>query len=836
MKPLLYARTYIGASTDTLLGTLADATSCIVTEQRNGEYELEMEYLPTGVLANELKTGAVILAIPSYGATAQPFRIYQVDKSLTGTIQVNAHHISYDLNKVYLKYFNDTTGITATLAAIKTNLIQQSGDTTDWTFTNDGITNTTSTFQHPEPSTVRAALGGTEGSVLDVFGGEYEWNGFNVIIHRNRGEDRGVYVRYAGNLLEFNREEDFENAYTHVMVYWFDEETGNKTTSLSYAVSDVIAADFTQSRTAVINVTDQFETQPNRATLNPIAQDYAAKMTSKPTIGLEVKFVDLNSTTEGGAEAPVKLCDTIHVIDPVRDVSISAKVVETRWNVLLDRYEDVTIGTKGKNIADTISGLQGNSSSSSGGGGGGGSTETDYRNLSNKPQINGVELDGNKSLSTLGIASASDLAATTATANAAVKDVTVNGSSVVNANKVAAVVVPTKTSDLTNDSNFITLADVPAAPVTSVNGQTGAVNLSIPDSTSDLTNDSGFITSAGAPVQSVNGQTGAVVLPIPDSTSDLTNDSGYITANDVPAQTAKIWTAKTTTAAGTAAKVVTLDVTDGFPGWGSDVVIALTFTNGNTAANPTLSYNGTAIAMAGYTGTSITTPSTSAEANKVGKGETVLLYPSGQYLVHGATEAQIGDIITNKAPLASPALTGTPTAPTAAAGTSTTQLATTAFVQNAVSQAGGGYNQNLWTGKVTTAAGTAAKTVTLDDPTSFPGWGNNTIVALTFTNGNSAANPTLSYAGLAIPMAGYDGSSITTPSTTAAANMIGAGETVLLYPSGQYYVHGGKGSGGSSGVQSVTPVYSSGTKIASFATSGGTVDLYLPVWNGSVTP
>lgn len=46
------------------------------------------------------------------------------------------------------------------------------------------------------------------------------------------------------------------------------------------------------------------------------------------------------------------------------------------------------------------------------------------------------------------------------------------------------------------------------APVTSVNGQTGAVTLSIPTKTSDLTNDSGYITSA--PVQSVNGRTGAV--------------------------------------------------------------------------------------------------------------------------------------------------------------------------------------------------------------------------------------------------------------------------------------------------------------------------------------
>lgn len=39
---------------------------------------------------------------------------------------------------------------------------------------------------------------------------------------------------------------------------------------------------------------------------------------------------------------------------------------------------------------------------------------------------------------------------------------------------------------------------------------------------------------------------------------------------------------------------------------------------------------------------------------------------------------------TSKAPLASPALTGTPTAPTAATGTTTTQIATTEFVANTV--------------------------------------------------------------------------------------------------------------------------------------------------------
>lgn len=113
------------------------------------------------------------------------------------------------------------------------------------------------------------------------------------------------------------------------------------------------------------------------------------------------------------------------------------------------------------------------------------------------------------------------------------------------------ITVPTKTSDLTNDSGFIT-----SVPVQSVNGQTGTVSLDaadvgalpdttvIPSKTSQLTNDSGFLTSA--PVTSVNGKTGTVnltasdvgALPsstaIPSKTSDLTNDSGYITASDLP--------------------------------------------------------------------------------------------------------------------------------------------------------------------------------------------------------------------------------------------------------------------------------------------------------------
>ena len=113
---------------------------------------------------------------------------------------------------------------------------------------------------------------------------------------------------------------------------------------------------------------------------------------------------------------------------------------------------------------------------------GGGGTG-DYDDLTDKPSINGVTLSGNKTTAELLISfSAADVGL----------------------------------GNVANERQY-SAQNPPPYPVTSVDGMTGAVQLTIPDSTSDLTNDSGFITAAqaaaAAPVQSVNGQTGAVVIP-----------------------------------------------------------------------------------------------------------------------------------------------------------------------------------------------------------------------------------------------------------------------------------------------------------------------------------
>ena len=109
-------------------------------------------------------------------------------------------------------------------------------------------------------------------------------------------------------------------------------------------------------------------------------------------------------------------------------------------------------------------------------------------------------------------------------------------------NKTVNIAVPTKTSDLSNDSGYITNEAL----------NSYATKAELPTKVSQLENDSEYITALGAPVQSVNGKTGDVVLTavdvgalpsgtkIPNKTSDLINDSGYITESAVPTKTSEL--------------------------------------------------------------------------------------------------------------------------------------------------------------------------------------------------------------------------------------------------------------------------------------------------------
>jgi phage minor structural protein len=194
MIPKLYESTET-AFTSEGLGRLADATRCEVTEERNGIYELVLEYPVGGLKATELQVGRYI------GAThdeddqdIQPFEIYKVSAPIRGVVTVNAWHISYKLNSIAVLPFTADSCANA-LAAIGTNSL----NTNPFTFWTDKAV--TAPFELTVPKNARNILGGEAGSILDVYGkGEYEFDRYNVKLWTNRGADNGVEIRYGKNL------------------------------------------------------------------------------------------------------------------------------------------------------------------------------------------------------------------------------------------------------------------------------------------------------------------------------------------------------------------------------------------------------------------------------------------------------------------------------------------------------------------------------------------------------------------------------------------------------------------------------------------------------------
>ena len=203
MKPILFPSTATEFKTQGL-GVLTDAISCTVNEERNGAFELTMQYPDTGVHFDEITDRCIIYAIPSPYRAPQPFRIYRITRPMDGIIMVYAQHITYDLSGVPLNPF---TAINAPDALSKLSL--NAAVDSPFTFWTDKAT--VASFAVSTPSSTRSVLGGSSGSILDVYGGEYEWDGFTVRLYGHRGYDNGVVISYGKNLTDIEQDRNISN-------------------------------------------------------------------------------------------------------------------------------------------------------------------------------------------------------------------------------------------------------------------------------------------------------------------------------------------------------------------------------------------------------------------------------------------------------------------------------------------------------------------------------------------------------------------------------------------------------------------------------------------------
>lgn len=345
MIPILYPETETNFVSNGI-GRLSDAIFCEVEEELNGMYELTLTYPQTGQYAEQIAERMFILAKPNQTSNPQPFRIYKVKKQATGKrLVINAQHLSYDLNGFPVEPFT-ATGVVPALTGLVTNSMMTNPFTT-WT----DITNTTSQYVQTLPQSFRERLGGVRGSILDTFGGEFEWDKYTIKLHAHRGQNRGVSIRYGKNLTEFENERDNESFYTGAMAYWEKEDTVIYG-SIQYITNH---ASYPNERIAILEA--DFDDPPTQEQLD----NYAAEYIARNNIGLpfkdnlKINFVPLWQTEEYKNIAPlerVSLGDTVNV--KYQEFDVAMKVIHYYFDVLTERYTEIELGAKKASLASTI--------------------------------------------------------------------------------------------------------------------------------------------------------------------------------------------------------------------------------------------------------------------------------------------------------------------------------------------------------------------------------------------------------------------------------------------------------------------------------------------------
>lgn len=330
------------------LGGLSDAISCKVVEERNGEFELEMEYPINGIHYSDIKLRSIILAKPNPFDDPQPFRVYGISKPINGIVTINAQHLSYDLSGIPISPFN-ASGVVAATAALKTNAV------VDCPFTFSTDKTDTGEYALAAPTSIRALLGSDTGSLLSVYGGEYEFDKYNVILHKSRGENRGVTIAYGKNLTDLKQEENCSNVYTGVYPFYYAEDDGLQT--IDEKILNVGTYDYV--KILPLDLSSEFsDGMPTSAVLKAKAQEYIDNNDiGNPTVSLSISFISLKKSKEYELIhilEEVKLCDIVNVEFPALGVSSVSQCIKTEYDVINDDYTSLELGDVQTTLADTV--------------------------------------------------------------------------------------------------------------------------------------------------------------------------------------------------------------------------------------------------------------------------------------------------------------------------------------------------------------------------------------------------------------------------------------------------------------------------------------------------
>lgn len=361
MIPILYAASETDFTTNGI-GLLTDAVSCTVTEERNGAYEATLVYPAKGHLAEYIAEDAIIKAKANDTDEPQLFRIYKSGKQIGSNTTWNAEHISYELTGNPVEQFN-VSGVNAEQALNR--LLAAAVFKHKYTATSD-ITTVNST-SIADVVSVRKALGGVEGSILDTWGGEYHFNNYRIELLKARGADNGVTIEYGKNLTDAKQERNISNIVTAIFPYakYTPEGTENEV-FVSLKEKTLVhadAANYAYKRCEIVDFSSEWEsgTIITEDMLRAKAEAYLEKISTEPDINITLSYAQLKKTKDYKniqAMESVKLCDTVTVRIDKLQIEATAKIVKAKYDSLKERYDTMEIGSVRTNLTKQLTATQ----------------------------------------------------------------------------------------------------------------------------------------------------------------------------------------------------------------------------------------------------------------------------------------------------------------------------------------------------------------------------------------------------------------------------------------------------------------------------------------------
>ena len=402
MIPILYDKNETVFESNGL-GRLRDCIRCVVTEERNGIYECDFEYPIGGAHYEDIQVGRIIGAshddatftkavrklvpltdeetdiltdennvsligdtdklIPEYDI--QPFDIVSYTKPINGVVTFHCVHISYRLSYIATELYS-SMGINSLANALYYIKLMSMPSDNPFSFWTDKVSTGYLGCVDGIPHSIRSTLGGAEGSILDAYGGEYEWDKFTVKLWESRGQKRDFSIRYGVNMLNYDEEFDIQGTFSSCVPYWTDG-TSHKSAPMVRSNGSTITG---RGECVPLDLSDKFEEMPDEYDLQDAAAAYmTANNTFLPKQTIKVEFVRLQDLDDGYSDyenlLECNLCDTINVIFPDYNGSAEYKIVKTVWDVLRDRYESMELGELSATLSEALGIDSGNNSAQS---------------------------------------------------------------------------------------------------------------------------------------------------------------------------------------------------------------------------------------------------------------------------------------------------------------------------------------------------------------------------------------------------------------------------------------------------------------------------------------